>query len=929
MQCDNSKLFEYVPSGRLPDGCFLFYRYMMTRKLTLTYLLCLLPMAMMAYAMNNLTVHQGLGGGSVYKIFKDRYGMMWFGTSNGLNSYDGLVMKVYNASEKRRRNEVYDIAQTTDGVIYAATENGVYTPSMNEAGKLLRLGAGPEDRVYALAVDEAKLYVGSESGLYIMEGGKEKLHVWLQKDKMSQANSVNDIIVGKDALWLLGNKDVYRYDLKNKRLLAMGLPRKFEGIGQLRLMSMAGHRLFVGSYNDGLLWLDMKTGESGRYVDVGSMVITDMQADDKTLYVATDGAGVSVVSLAEDKVVYSYSTLNGLVDNSVYSFLRTATGVNWFGYFRRGVSHGYLSFPLFHCFEEHGFSTSGLNVRSFCIDGERKIIGTREGLYYYDGTMVHYYSPKELGGGIVTSIVKYAGMYYIATFDNGVCRLDPHTGKVSRFGDNPLLRTASFGRLVVSPKEELWMAGNAGVFSYYARTGELRHFDHHNSQLYDCYANSLMFDRQGRCWIGTHEGICVYNPTDGVLRSQGFPRGFKSNVPEPNFVLGQDNDILSYSVEGLYKMDEGMEHYGLVEVNPVIENTLVSMVAYDGKRKQYWVGTDYGLFCFDKEFQSYRKYGCEYGVLGAEFSTNAAFIDEGRCLWLGTTKGLLYVKLDEIGKFHIPQARILLGSITIGGRDATEAEDLLMLKEGKVSLGFSWGVDELAFRPVLLNYSDLRDTYYEYRVGDDGKWKSVRSGEKAVCEGLTLGKNVLYLRVAGTDNVTSYHVYVKPSSWFVLQVMGIIVFFMVLYIFWRNRIELAKTKEELAETTTKYQRVRTDDEESRKLYDRLKTYVEKDKLYLDSNLKMSDLASAMECSTVKMSQLLNMYGQQNYYDFINAYRLEEFKRRLQDSRYDNYTLVALSEMCGFKKSSFFSTFKKMERMTPSEYLKKIGRGKRV
>ena len=71
-----------------------------------------------------------------------------------------------------------------------------------------------------------------------------------------------------------------------------------------------------------------------------------------------------------------------------------------------------------------------------------------------------------------------------------------------------------------------------------------------------------------------------------------------------------------------------------------------------------------------------------------------------------------------------------------------------------------------------------------------------------------------------------------------------------------------------------------------------------------------------------MSQLLNIYAEQNYYDFINRYRLEEFKQRLNDPKYSNYTLVALSEMCGFKKSSFFSTFKKMEGCTPAEYVEK-------
>lgn len=883
------------------------------------------PVVLMAHTMNNLDVYNGLAGGSVYAIFKDRYGIMWFGTSNGLNSYNGLTMKTYNASDNRRRNEIYDVAQTDNGVIYAATADGVYTLDTGAKGKLKRVKDGPPGRVYALAAGGRELYVGSETGLYVMEDGKVTQHVWLYGDRMSTGNSVNDIIVNRDAVWLLGNKDVYRYDRAAGRLQPMGIPGRVSIVSRLRVMAQAGNRLFVGSYNDGLVWLDVRTREAGHYVNVGSTVITDMQADGKQLYIATDGAGVSVVSLASDKIISTYNTQNGLLDNSVYSFCRTDSGLNWFGYFRRGVSHEYLSFPLFHYFEGNGFSTYGLNVRSFCIDGDRKIIGTREGLYYYDGTSGRYYSPGELcGGGIVTSVVKYSGMYYIATFDNGVCRLDPHTGRVSRFGGSPLLKTASFGRLAVSPDNVLWMAGNAGVFLYSAATDELRHFNQNNSQLFDSYANSLMFDRHGRCWIGTHNGICVYNPMDGVLRSSGFPQGFNNNVPEPNFVLGLGDDILSYSVEGLYKMDEELEHYGPVDVNPVIGNTLVSVVACDVRREHYWVGTEHGLFCFDKDFRNYRKFGYEHGMQGAGFSTSAGYIDKDRRLWLGTMNGLVYVNLDDAEKRYSPQARIWLSNVTIDGRDATEAEDLLRLKEREISLAYSWGTDELAFLPVLLNYTDQRDIYYEYRIGDSGEWKSVRSGEMAACDGFSLGKNTLYLRVAGTEDITSYDVYVKPSPPFVLQLAAMAAFMIVLYIFWRNRMELAKVKEELTEEAAKYRRVRTDNEESEKLYGRLKAYMEKNKAYLDPNLKMSDLASAMECSTVKMSQLLNMYGEQNYYDFVNRYRLEEFKSRLQNPRYGNYTLVALSELCGFKKSSFFSAFRKFEGMTPSEYLKKIG-----
>ena len=65
-----------------------------------------------------------------------------------------------------------------------------------------------------------------------------------------------------------------------------------------------------------------------------------------------------------------------------------------------------------------------------------------------------------------------------------------------------------------------------------------------------------------------------------------------------------------------------------------------------------------------------------------------------------------------------------------------------------------------------------------------------------------------------------------------------------------------------------------------------------------------------------------MYLGENYYEFINRYRLERFKQMIADGEYKRFTLTALSEQCGFKKSSFFSTFRKVEGMTPTEYLRR-------
>lgn len=890
--------------------------------LRFTLLLTALLTASATQALTHLNASNGLSGGSVYAICKDCYGLIWMATSNGLSCYNGLTFNTYTASTNRSKNIAKDLTQTADGTIYAALESGLYTPDLERPDRLRP--AGLTEKVNTLVADGNTLYAGTETGLYILENEKTLCHLWPTTDHLSKMNRVVDLVTVGDTLLVLTPDEVYQFDKPTRQFTALGFGGQMRIGSPLRIVAKAGRRLIIGTYNDGLFTFDIDSRRVARYVDVGSGVINHMQVVDDRLFVATDGAGVSEISLTDNSVVRTFSTQSGLLDNSVYSFLRTPMGDSWFGYFRRGVTVDNVARPLFKVFEAEGFSTRGLNVRSFCIDGGDVVVGTRDGLYRYDGQSVRYYPPSELdGGSIITSIVKYTGQYYFATFDHGVYRLSPETGRVSRFGGEPLLLTASFGKLTVSPDGKLWMAGNAGVFVYDAEDDYLTHYDHRNSRLYDSYANSLLFDRHGRCWIGTHDGMCVYNPADGVLRSDGFPKDFESMVSEPIFLLGLDGDIVSYSAEGLYRTDESLSAYGEPRVSDVLSGALISIVACDTVRRQYWVGTEQGLFCFDGEFGEYQKYGTAYGMESSEFSTGACLVDADRRMWIGTMGGLYYVGLDEVGEAEMPSSTILLDDIVIGGHSIANADKLALLRDHTLRLDYLWGADDLAFRPTMLNYADQHDVYYEYRVGDSGPWHTVESGAHALCSDFGLGDNKLSVRVAGTDIVTDYEVAVRPSAWFIVQVLVLLALAVVLVFYQRNRKELVRVKEDLAEEKAKYARVRMNDEESQQLFARLKDYVEKHQSYLDPDLKMSDLAAALECSNVRLSQLLNIYAEQNYYDFINAYRIAEFKRRLVDPQYSQYTLVALSEMCGFKKSSFFSTFKKMEGVTPSEYVKRV------
>jgi AraC-like DNA-binding protein len=82
------------------------------------------------------------------------------------------------------------------------------------------------------------------------------------------------------------------------------------------------------------------------------------------------------------------------------------------------------------------------------------------------------------------------------------------------------------------------------------------------------------------------------------------------------------------------------------------------------------------------------------------------------------------------------------------------------------------------------------------------------------------------------------------------------------------------------------------------------------------------LAEETEIPAHYLSRIINEHHGQNFFDFINSFRIEEFKRRLADPHYKNFTLLAIAFDCGFNsKSAFNRFFKKVEGISPSEYKK--------
>ena len=100
----------------------------------------------------------------------------------------------------------------------------------------------------------------------------------------------------------------------------------------------------------------------------------------------------------------------------------------------------------------------------------------------------------------------------------------------------------------------------------------------------------------------------------------------------------------------------------------------------------------------------------------------------------------------------------------------------------------------------------------------------------------------------------------------------------------------------------------------------LSDYMKTNKPYLNNQLTLYQLAEEVSIPPHYLSRIINEYHHQNFFDFINIYRVDEFKSRINDSHFKNYTLLAIAFDCGFNsKSSFNRLFKKVTGSTPSEY----------
>jgi AraC-like DNA-binding protein len=106
------------------------------------------------------------------------------------------------------------------------------------------------------------------------------------------------------------------------------------------------------------------------------------------------------------------------------------------------------------------------------------------------------------------------------------------------------------------------------------------------------------------------------------------------------------------------------------------------------------------------------------------------------------------------------------------------------------------------------------------------------------------------------------------------------------------------------------------------LNEKLQMLMDLEKVYLENDLSLPKLAKRMNASCNEVSFVINELYRDNFYNFINKYRVEEAKILLLSEKYNQLNILGIAYESGFNsKTTFNTTFKKHTGFSPTEFVK--------
>lgn len=958
------------------------YKYILT-----LYIILYSSLHIFAYqgAFKSLSVSDGMTDLVVNSIYKDNNGFIWIGTNSSLEKFDGIRLKNYDIGSGKNKR-VHAIIQSSNNELFCGSGMGIHKFDVLE-DKFVRVFPETinckVNAIFPFSADT--LLVGTERGLYICTSGVAR-QLLFDNNLFSPRNNITSIQISSDSslLWLSTMDGVISYSpLKEKFHIYScddsNLTNAFYNSAILE------DYVYLGTMNKGLMRFNTRTHEFTGYVDVGCSVISSLSCDGKDLlYVGTDGNGVHFISVSRGEIIKSYRHVpgdsDGLRSNSVYSVLVDRDGLLWVGLYQMGVNYTLYQSGLFGVYAwKDKFTSKDMPVRTIAFNGKQRLIGSRDGLVFIDEArdIVKSYNVPDMRANMVISSCYYDGRFYIGTYGGGMYVLNPDNLELSDFLTTKEEPFYSGHIFCIRPDNEgnIWVGTSGGLYGF-NKGKQVYHFTSSYSKLPEGNVYEIFFDSSHKGWVCTENGMCIWEPSTRSIKNDIFPPGFV-NHEKIRFIYETSAKQLFFLPEKgkVFKSDISMNDFGYLSVISILDSKQPLSIIESDKGGEF-VTTNNGLYWVDS-LSNVIPFNLSDGIPSPIFINCTSLRDDDGIFWFGNSKGLVYLDSNKINMLHKHPYRINITNVLINGVETKLP--LVKEKENVYSMEIDDSKRNISIQFSGLIYTDPSNMIYEYSINGN-KWIPLHGTSEISLYDVKDDISLIIRRAGYPESQILFNINIVKNNLAYLFVLAAFFALIVLvYIFRRSVLKSTlgslkrlvlilqkseSTKEDNTEemetvqatadedvsletneteteniieeetidtpevhsesTEDKYKGNRLSDEECKRLLKILDKEMVKNKLYVNQSLKIADLANAANTSSHALSYLFNQYLQKTYYDYINEYRVEEFKSIIKKEKFSKFTLEALSEYCGFSsRASFFRSFKKVTGITPNEYIKNI------
>lgn len=670
----------------------------------------------------------------LWAMARDHRGLLWLGSSTGLQSYDGYAVRDWTRGPQLGTG-VNSIAEDSAGNLWVGTCDGVVRMNLT-TGAITPYHLPKESQriIYALFTShDGTVYVGTDDGFSIYDA---------QRDTFRNYNCHNTLATYPD-----GRRDtVWGYSVK-------------------AFVELPGGDILMGTWADGLLRFSPRHHSFYKYKAIGKANSAYALARDAKgrIWIGSWGNGLWRIQSADD---YALSTLRPLGDGqqTIYTLRPLDNGTLWMatdrglGLWSADDHLTMTSLPLARKLLPLGRQrlwAGALSGMMFGVEADRQPIS-------YHPTGQRTYSLLSTDGKTIATA---------AGADNSDLR------QVVRLKDGTVVASRSYSVEVRRPdgKRQVWTSRNAPWL------------------LDNVYA--LCAAHNGAVWVGQRMGISVMWP-DGRGRHIDIPTDgpqLKGYLIVRHLLEDHRGDIWGSTTNGgiVRLHGKAVRHYlGTSNVTACYEDRQhrlwaiaahQGLMRYDDKADRFvavqrayhlpaktiyainedrsgalWLAMDGTLARLAVDGQGTARvqtFTAEDGLPQQAFMPRATY-RLGDTLYFGMTDGYIAFRPDELTRQATAStASLIVSDIQIDGVSVSDMDsahaaritpDLPMATR---SLTIPSGVGHFAIECALLSYSHIDQTTYAYRLeGRDQEWLYAEPGTRRITfDNLAAGHYTLHL----------------------------------------------------------------------------------------------------------------------------------------------------------------------------------------